>query len=76
MFCSFAVCHFTHLLSNLINNHPMFILIPNKYLSIPNEKGKYGKGSKNSCENYLFKDYRLKSVMTIWILALRKNSFG
>jgi len=37
----------------------MFILIPNKYLSIPNEKGKYGKGSKNSCENYLFKDSRL-----------------
>ena len=37
----------------------MFILIPNKYLSIPNEKGKYGKGSKNSRENYLFKDSRL-----------------
>jgi len=53
-----------------------FNLIPNKHLFIPNEKGKYGKGSKNSCENYLFKDYRLKSVMTIWILALRKNSFG
>ena len=29
-----------------------FNLIPDRYLFIPNEKGNYGKGSKNSCENY------------------------
>jgi len=26
--------------------------------------------NEEACENYLFKDYRLKSDMTIWILAL------
>ena len=25
---------------------------------------------EQTCENYLFEDYRLKSGMTIWILAL------
>jgi hypothetical protein len=50
-----------------------FNLIPNKHLFIPNEKGKYGIGSKNSCENYLFKDYCLKSGVAIWDLSLRKE---
>jgi hypothetical protein len=28
---------------------------------------------KGYCENYLFKDYRLKSGMAIWILALMSS---
>jgi len=43
------------------------------------EKSKDWKGFKNFCENYLFKDYRLRSGMTIWIFALltsgRKRGF-
>jgi hypothetical protein len=35
-------------------------------MSIPPEEGKDGKGFKNFCENYLFEDYRLKSVVAIW----------
>jgi len=28
---------------------------------------------KEGCENYLFKDYRLKSGIAIWILTLRRG---
>jgi len=45
--------------------------MPNKHMSIPPEEGKDGKGFKNSCENYLFEDLRLKSGVVIWDPSLR-----
>jgi hypothetical protein len=45
-------------------------LISNRHIFILTEKGKDGKGFKNSCENYPFKDYHWKSGIKNWILAL------